>query len=172
MHKRKEQGIAIVMAIIFLLVLTILCISTTNTSFLAEKMSQNMKDMTTAFEAAESALSDGEQWLKSQATSPSVVSSCTSTPCNVVWQSSVLPTLSAQTNSWWQTNGQLYSATIANAASQPRFIVELLGFTTTDLSPTALASGTGQYYFRVTARGVGRSNNSVVNLQSIYLVQY
>lgn len=167
----QQAGMAIVMAMVFLLVLTVLGITATNSSILSEKMNENMRDMTSAFEAAEMALGTGETQIQAMATAPNIITSCTASPCNAVWQLNTLPNLATQTNTWWQTNGQAYSATVANVAQQPTFIIELYSFTPYDLSPNSTASGVGVYYFRVTARGVGLTNNAVATVQSIYSTQ-
>lgn len=167
----KQKGMAIIMALVFLLILTVLGITATNSSILSEKMSQNMKDMTGAFQAAESALGDGEDWLHDQGSIPSAVSSCTSSPCNV-WALNSLSTPYLQTSSWWLSNARSYSASIPNAAAQPMYIIELYSFVPYDLSPNTLATGRGYYYYRVTARGMGSTNSAVANVQSIYATQY
>lgn len=169
--KNKQKGIAIVMALVFLLVLTILGITSTNSTILTEKMSQNMRDSTTAFEAAETALGDGEAKIQSLAVAPSTVTSCGVSPCNVVWQLNTLPNLITKSNSWWQANGQTFSSSVANVAQQPMYIIELYSYIPYDLSPTTAANGQGSYYFRITARGVGSTSNTVINVQSIYSTQ-
>lgn len=167
----KQNGMALLMALIFLLVLTVLGITVTSSTILSEKMSQNMRDMTSAFEAAESALGDGESWANNLNTIPTAVSTCSSAPCSV-WQLNVLSTPSAQPMSWWQSNGRAYSTTIPGLASQPRYIVELFSFVPYDLSPNSLASGRGYYYYRITAKGVGTTNSAVASVQSIYATQF
>jgi type IV pilus assembly protein PilX len=159
-----QQGMAIVMALVFLLILTLLAVNTTNTTIMAEKMSQNMRDSTSAFQAADAALTDAESWLTAQSSAPTAVSTCSTsptTPCNV-WtlNASPLGTLSAQTTTWWTNNGRPYSSTLANVVTQPRFIIE----------QSSVVSGT--YFYRITARGVGTSSNATVTLQSIYAVDY
>lgn len=167
----KQKGMAIVMAMVFLLILTVLGITATNSTILTEKMSENMRDMTSAFEAAETALGDGEAQVQAMATAPTVVTSCTASPCNVVWQLNTLPNLATQSNSWWQANARSYSSSVVNVAQQPMYIIELYSFVPYDLSPGSASAGRGSYYFRVTARGIGLTSNTVVNVQSIYSTQ-
>ena len=54
---RYQSGTALVMALVILMILTILGISSMNTSIMEEKMSGNIQDLNRAFEAAESGLS-------------------------------------------------------------------------------------------------------------------
>jgi type IV pilus assembly protein PilX len=168
----NQQGMALVMAIVFLLILTVLGIAAMNSSVFSEKMTQNMKDMTGAFQAAESALGDGEKWLGNSTSVPLPVSTCTSPPCSVWTLNSLGSTLSQQTTTWWQSNAQAYSASIPNAAIQPMYIIELFNFVPYDLSPNSLATGKGYYYYRVTARGIGSTPNAVANVQSIYATKF
>lgn len=166
--QHNQSGMAILMAIIFLLVLTVVGITSTNSSILSEKMSYNMKDMVSAFQAAESALSDGEEWLQKSTSAPST---CSSAPCTV-WQSNIISSPETQTTNWWQTNGQTYSSTIQNVYTQPMYLIEQYSFSSDDLSPESLAAGKGFYYYRITARGVGSTSNATVNLQSIYAIRF
>jgi type II secretory pathway pseudopilin PulG len=52
----RQQGVALVVAIVILLILTILGITAMSTSSLQEKMSGNIQEQTRAFQAAESGL--------------------------------------------------------------------------------------------------------------------
>ena len=53
-----------------------------------------------------------------------------------------------------------------------RSTFELFGFVPYDLSPSALASGRGYYFYQITARGFGTTNASVANVQSIFAAQF
>lgn len=167
-NQSNQHGMAIIMALVFLLVLTVLGITATNTTILTEKMSQNMRDMTSAFQAGESALGDGEGWLENQTAVPST---CSAAPCNV-WMVNTPGSSYQQPTSWWQTNGRAFSTTIPGLAVQPRYIIEQYSFVPYDLSPNTLATGKGYFYYRVTARGIGGTTNAIANVQSIYVMRY
>lgn len=53
---RREQGIALVVALVFMLILTILGVTVMNTASLEGRMSGNTQEMNRAFQAAESAI--------------------------------------------------------------------------------------------------------------------
>lgn len=53
---REQQGVALVMALVILLIMTLLGITAMGTSSLEEKMAGNIQEATRAFEAAESGL--------------------------------------------------------------------------------------------------------------------
>ena len=56
----RERGVVLVMAMVFLLILTLIGVTTMSTTVLQEKMAGNMQDKNAAFQAAESALTSGE----------------------------------------------------------------------------------------------------------------
>ena len=55
----RQHGTALVMALVILLILTVLGISSMNTSIMEERMSGNIQDLNRAFESAESGLTKG-----------------------------------------------------------------------------------------------------------------
>ncbi len=63
---RQQSGIALVIALVFLLVLTILGVTAMQTSTLQERMSGNVRDRNLAFQFAEEALRDAEWRLQNQ----------------------------------------------------------------------------------------------------------
>lgn len=56
----KQKGAALIISLIFLLVLSIIAVSSMQGTTLQEKMSGNLKDSYSAFNAAEAALLEGE----------------------------------------------------------------------------------------------------------------
>jgi len=66
-HTRKRQlGVALVVALVFLLVLTILGVTAMQSATLQERMAGNLRDRNVGFQAAEAALRVGEDWLQNQ----------------------------------------------------------------------------------------------------------
>lgn len=166
-----QKGSVLLIGLMMLLVLTILAISVMNLSTTSEKLTGNQRDQNIAFQAAESALTDAEGWLKKQVAPPKSAAACSPAACNVF----ILNTLSSyqtQTASWWATYGTPYSGQIQQAKTQPRFIIEEYNFIPYDLSPQTRASGKGYYYYRVTAEGSGATDNSKSVVQSIYSTQF
>ncbi|HRE31152.1 MAG TPA: PilX N-terminal domain-containing pilus assembly protein, partial [Candidatus Berkiella sp.] len=83
--KLHQKGMVLIVGLIFLLILTMIGVSAMNSTALSEKLTQNLRDSTTAFEASEASLAEGESWLTAQTTPPVPVSTCSSSPCSV-WQ--------------------------------------------------------------------------------------
>lgn len=168
---KNQKGIILIVGLIILLVLTILAISVINFSSGSEKLTSNQRDKAISFQAAESALTDGETWIKQQVAPPQSASVCNPGPCNVF----VLNTLTSyqtQPLSWWSTYGRPYSSTITQAKTQPRFIIEEYSFIPYDLSPQTSSKRSGYYYYRITAAGSGATDNAKSVVQSIYSTQF
>lgn len=60
----RQKGSALIISLLFLLVLTIIGISSMGTTMLEEKMSGNLRDQQLAFQAAESALQSAETYIE------------------------------------------------------------------------------------------------------------
>jgi len=166
-----QQGIVLFVGIMLLLILTLIGISAMNSSVMTEKLTQNIRDTTTAFEAAETALGDGEQWVQSQTSAITAVSACSTAPCHV-WQVNAFGNAFQQSASWWASNALPYSSTLVGVAAQPMYIIEQYSFVPSQLSPDAESKGLGYYYYRITAMGTGLTSNSVSYVQSIYGTQF
>lgn len=61
--RKRESGAALVVALIFLLLMSILGTSSVRTSTVQERMAGNMRDWNVAFQRAEAALRSAEQYL-------------------------------------------------------------------------------------------------------------
>jgi len=171
LNAASQKGMVLVVGLIFLMILTLIGVSAMNSTALSEKLTQNLRDTTAAFEAAEASMTDGEAWLKAQTTAPTAVATCTTSPCNV-WASNTLGTVYQQPTAWWQSNARNFSSTLYGVAAQPQYIIEFNSFIPYELSPESLGKGQGYYFYRVNARGTGSTSNAQVNLQSIYATQY
>ena len=170
---QKQRGVVLVAGLIFLVILTIIGITAMGTTALTERMAQNLRDSSIAFEAAEAALGDGEIWVKNQAAATTVTTTtCSASPC-AVWQYGALgTTFYKQPSSWWQANAVAFSSTIPGVYQQPRYVIEQYGFVPYDLSPDSLSKGRGYYYYRVTAWGTGPTGTANSVVQSMFATQF
>lgn len=66
----RQQGVALVVALIFLLLMNILAVTALGITTLEERMAGNMSDKNIAFQSAESALTAGENWIGGQMNKP------------------------------------------------------------------------------------------------------
>jgi type IV pilus assembly protein PilX len=177
-HTHKQQGASLVIALMFLIVLTILGLVAVRSSTVQERMAGNDRDRAVAFEAAEAALRDAERDIRANLSSANPFDNvCTDGLC--------LPATVATPNwnsiSWTGTTSRVYGANTGAGAfplgvsSAPRYIVELLpdvpsGAGNT-LSANSRSSTRGGTAYRITARGWGRRPGTTVMLQSVYFKQ-
>jgi type IV pilus assembly protein PilX len=155
----RQQGAVLITSLIVLLLLTIIGVSSMRSSIMEEKMAQNTRNHLVAFEAAESALRDADQWISDLNAEPATCSSMTN--CDVYARGAVteLDELGTQPRDWWTDpdNAREFSQDITEANNDPRFVMEMRAFV-----PDSLVNGyepnTGKLFFRVTASGTGTSD--------------
>jgi type IV pilus assembly protein PilX len=189
-----ERGFVLLTAVIFLLVLTILSLSSMSTTILEEKMTGSYRDRQLAFEAAEAALRDGERDVFGSlriSGASSFVAGCgdnaSSTPseldanaglCAVetdgtpIWVD--LETDSTKKTAWVGgadeahsvKYGRMTGATaLPDVANQPRYIVEMMRLPSQQRKLNA--PQTYKFAYRITAVGFGRRASTRVVLQSV-----
>jgi type IV pilus assembly protein PilX len=171
-HKIKSQsGTVIMIGLVFMLVMTLIAITSMNHATLSELMASNDRQQMQAFQASESALKGGESWLQNQSTPPDESSTCSSPPC-LVWQSNILSQIWTQPHSWWTTQGTQIATSINGVSTQPVYIIESESFVPYELSPDARSKGMGYYFYRVTSKGTGGTDNANAIVESIYATQF
>ncbi len=79
-HAHRQQGVTLAVGLVLLLLMTMLGAYATQSSSIQQQMSGNMEDKELSFQATESALREGENWLGSQVNQPSDAATCTQ-PC-------------------------------------------------------------------------------------------
>lgn len=187
----RQRGVALYVALIVLVVMTVIGIALLGNTGLQTKMAYSASESQFAFASAETALAAGEDWLEAQIRrpSPSCVSNCSAS--TGIWPragQATPPVTATQYNdtAWWTNNGRPYGnsfvegvtsapiagQTIAGTNSVPRYIIEDLG-----ADPSgSLVVGQGVsyqiYYFQITARGFGAQSNAQTLVQSVYAKGY
>jgi len=175
-HKR-QTGAALVVSLMLLIILTLLGLSGMQSTVMQERMSNNVRDKGMAFQAAESALRNGENWVKDQLmpTRGTLTvqdgSSC-SAPCDLV-DLNDYSTMTSKDFNWWKTNGRIYSHTMptgtGEVASAPRFIVEEHSEQRDSLAdPTSTSSPPVRTLYRLTAVGVGGTVTAESMIETLY----
>lgn len=167
MHYR-QSGTALILSMVFLLLLTILGLSSVRTTILEEKMTSNMRDQQIAFEAAETGLREGEKWLESQKSQPNTKSSTG----GFVYAQNKLTDLTQKDGSWWNnTNTEQAATTLTTVKSQPRFVLEERGFIADSLV-RGYDPAKGRMLYRVAARGTGMSDSSQSMVESTQAIRF
>lgn len=170
----RQHGVALVLALVFLLLLTLIGISALNTTSLEEKMANNTKDRNLAFQAAESALSLAESWIHAQIGKPVFPNNSSglylpSTGATYNWDSVNWSGSSVVT--YPNTPTASGSGTLGKVNTQPKYIIEDLGEVQESGGSLTMESryrSKGTTILRVTTRGTGGTDSAVVMLQSTY----
>ena len=164
---QSERGAALIVALIFLLALTLLGTSGTLNSTMQERMASNTRNRDLAFEAAEHALTEADKWIRTQsAAALSAAAASTSTSDGVRDNGD----LHANDLAFWTTtfdwsSTDLKSPSLSGVATQPSYVVEQMPSGRCPGKPTATCS-----FYRVTAQGVGAVAEAVVILQTMYAI--
>jgi type IV pilus assembly protein PilX len=149
----RQRGVVLIVALVVLLVLSMLGISSMQGTLMEERMAGNMYDRNLAFQAAEAALRAGEaDALAGTNIAYDVSSVSTTAPVDLEYDAN------------WPGTAVDYSATLAGLATAPEYIIERQR----PLPPLEADQPMQPPLMRVSARGTGRNGTSVVVLQSIY----
>jgi type IV pilus assembly protein PilX len=176
----RQKGFVLIMALVFLALLTIIGVTAMSTTSLEEKMAGNMKERNLAFQAAETALLAAERWYEIQTTKP--VFPDTANGLYVTDSTSAVSNWDAVN---WSTNVVTFPCTptttsscgsgVAKINTQPKYIIEDLGELPEEkgsiVSPTDY-KGKGSTMARITARGTGGTDAAVSMVQSTYARQF
>lgn len=194
----KQAGAALITGLVILVLLTLIGVTAMRGTLMEEKMAGNLKNQYTAFQSAEAALRVGETYLTSASIGPFAAdASSTSLTLNALglYQPTLSATQERweQANMWTDAGSLAYprtptsaTATLitpSGAAGAPRYIVEDMSYKTqcsnaTECTNTPIPATPGGSLkfgalpevglYRITARGVGASLDTVVFLQSYY----
>ena len=168
---KKQAGAALVVSLFILLVMTLIGVSSMQTTTMEEKMASNTREHQQAFEAAESALRAAEAHIEDDVT---VTAGFDTTGSDGHYDNSVQDLW--RTLGWDNTDSladSSYTSTYGSAPA-PRYIIEHYGSATTAIDKFNLGGyGTGAgggdvELFRITARGTGANNQSPVFIQTYY----
>ena len=175
----RQQGVALITGLIFLVVLTLIAITAARMAGLEERMSGNLRDRSLAVQAAETALRDAERDIRGGAgitRAPPISGlsgfgpACTnglcyngiagnanSTDWNVTPVWSLVDMTAAPSVAYGDFTG---AADIPGLSAQPRYIIE-------GVKKEVFGSGPVHFY-RITVRAQGANPNTVVWLQEVF----
>ncbi len=179
---KRQQGVALFMSLVMLLILTLLGLSSIQSTSMQERMSRNARDSNLAFQGAESAIREAELILEDA--------------------NSLLPFQDANTNGYydaaedgnvnifpcpgpvgcfdWVAEGNndrgfaTVSTNIDGVAEQPKYIIEFIKTVVSDedrlnLDNIGQDTGSGRtQIFRVTTYGTGGTDTAHVMIQSTF----
>lgn len=165
----KQRGAALIVSLLILLVMTLIGLSGMQTTVLEERMAGNFKNRNLAFQSAESALREGEEFLRTTPILPSFNGTTlglyqpttTGQPRwhddNTDWSSGALP------------DGVItYGGALAEVAASPGYIIEEMLPVLESTGSLETGTALEHRYYRVTSRAVGGTTSAVVMLQATY----
>jgi type IV pilus assembly protein PilX len=183
----RQRGIVLIIALIMLVAMTTIGVSSITTSSLEERMAGNFNDRNIALQAAEAALREGERYVQTNKPDPSKFSP----NCNVIAglcdnsDNSINHTIYWDEPTTWSSSSKhmTYSSDtslVCTTCEDAKYIIEHMGYTcppgepacyedTVNNRPNA-ASGDPAIY-RITAIGYGMNDSTKVMLQSTYLLE-
>jgi type IV pilus assembly protein PilX len=179
-YARGQRGAVMVVALIFLLVMTMLILASIRGTVMQERMASNLYDRSLAFQAAEAALREGERFVLESSPKPSAVGCDSSGNCSKP-DSDTVPVWQDEDN--WENahavdDGHGHVIQIGTLPVPPQFLVELLADNmpevnlceSTAIDPDAPCyAGPEGLRYRITARS-GEEGRAVVLLQSVFAV--
>ncbi|MHA7841089.1 MAG: pilus assembly PilX family protein [Gammaproteobacteria bacterium] len=162
----QQSGGILVVSLVFLLALTVVAIASLQSSSMNERMTNNLREMNTAFHAAETAIKAGEQYIESTATLESLEASAFLFPENA------LP--DPFNSTIWQTTATK-SVPLGQLQSPPRYMIETVGEfkdnANTKMNITNYDSefgGDTVTVYRIVGRGTNSKGNTPILLESFY----
>jgi type IV pilus assembly protein PilX len=151
--KKKQTGVALAISLIVLLLMTILGVTNMRVNNLEEKMAGNTRDINISFQAAESALRQGENFILNNPLDT------TYTGSNGLLRIADTEPADFFTYTWDNTDSQPAQNPNPsfNLAANPRFVIK------------KLSQSGGNTFFKITARAVGRSAGAQTILQEYFV---
>lgn len=169
---RRQQGVALFISLVLLLVLTIAGVSAVQTTSLEERMARNSHDSLIAFQSAEAALRQAENWLEGNINTTANFSPA---GANGLWTAADFGDAEVWEDAgvWSGTGSVQVTTSIPDVAAQPRYVIEWVATVQRTENAVMMQSSYNSLFdrievFRITARGVGGSANAQVFLQSTY----
>ncbi len=166
MCQSKQQGVILIISLVMLLLLTLIAVSGMQTTTLEEKIAGNKRNRNLAFQAAESALREAEQFIQGADTAFNPLKLSNGPFQGADCSNGLCPTISspiwAAADFNWSVKGRSYTGALQAINQQPRYVIELLE------QKVNVDSNKMTALFRITAMAWGSDPNVVVQLQSLY----
>ena len=169
---RTQAGVTLVVSLIILVVLTILGVTSMESTRTEVAMAGNLRESNLTFEAAEAGLRAAEAFVEATTSSSDY-----NDPANGLY-----PELDSDpdyNDSATWASSQTASTSIAYLIEQPRFIINYLGDRSQNVVAAVNIGGYGNSQpgltvsnFKITVRGAGQSGNTYRFLQTYYGKEY
>jgi type IV pilus assembly protein PilX len=171
---RRQRGAALIVALVLLVVVTLLALSNLQTVALEEKMTGATYDRQLAFQAAETALREAEQYVETNKPTASYTDADGNCPSRAInnCTSGICPPPDKDCPSRWLpaagfTQWQNASVSLPALAGTPQYFIEYLG-NTFPCSDGGASDPKNCKRYRITARSNPGAGRASVMLQSVY----
>jgi len=163
----RQQGAALVVSLVILLVMTVIGVTSMQSTTMDEKMVGNMRDLSIALQASESALREGE------GTTAAIATFIGATGNSGYYDTDAsIDTFSSTT--WSNAKsieyaGSLYTGPSLQVAANPRYILQYRGELPVDpqtVMGTEYGVSASRHAIRTISRGNGLTSNTEIFLQS------
>lgn len=189
---RRQRGVVLVVALIFLLLVTMLAVAASGTSMLQQRLAGGQRNAQLALWSAETAIRGAEWRLWRASADDATRLSCGSGTLSNCYEYDPNPPVTSKafkfrTSTGWVTDGATeYDAKLTTASadqtfdlqSNPYYIIEDLGL---ELPPNygaqhesgATGEGVGytstnRHLYRITARGMGNNQNAIRVIETTF----
>lgn len=163
---------ALFICLVLLLGMTLVGVSSVNTTTLEERMARNTRDALLSFQAAEAALREGEDFVENDVASTATF---TAGGADGMWSVADFGEVPRweMAGVWTDARSRVADADIGGVSAPPRYLVEhLTSVELTDASSVQIRSGYEDRprveIFRITALGFGGTADARTFLQSNY----
>jgi len=164
--RQGQQGFILLTALVFIIVLTVIVISTVDLSTSDEKIARNSRDKDIAFAAAEAALRDAQIYISGGYQFPYTPNNNPANyPAEIAQpeQSDFFNTGDPNYAFTSQIGTVTQSPQIIGVNAQPRYLIDIVRIA----APNSICNST-PFVFRITAQSEGRSPNTRSTLQELY----
>lgn len=162
----RQSGVALVIALILLVVMTLLGLTAIRSVTLEEKMAGQTFDRSISFQATEAALREAEALVETNKPTPAAGSGCTAGICGLATAGATERWNDSTFAGWTNASAVTSSAVTVT----PQYFVEYLG-NTFPCVPDDLSKPTDCKRYRITARSNAGNDRANVMLQSIYATE-
>lgn len=169
---KKEKGVVLFMSLVMLLIITVLGLSSVQTTSLQERMARNSRDSNLAFQSAEAAIKAAESIVNAYVVEDSF-DSLVGSESGLFFETGY-----NSTQNWvgfdWESGNYYSAAAIEGTAAVPKYIVEVVKTVvayddTLNLNNIGQDTGSGRtHIYRITAYGTGGTSNAHVMIQSTF----
>lgn len=165
--RSAQKGVALIVALVLLVVMTLLGLSAMRTVTLEEKMSGHTFDRSISFQATEAALREAEAWVQANQPTPAAGSGCNGNGVCGLLTSDPIDRWNNAAFTDWRDAAAVTSQSISVT---PQFLIEYLGDTFPCI-PTDLTQPSTCKRYRITARSNAGAGRASVMLQSMYATE-